>query len=105
MDIDATLPWDLKRGGRQDQAVCDDYQNVEFQATQNLKQLLRLERGRLIHAEPAQSCEGFDRACVQWLTAAGRPVRLGEHGADPVCLRQGLECRDGESRRAGETQP
>jgi hypothetical protein len=42
---------------------------------------------------------------VQRLTASGRPVRLGEYGTDALRVRQGIECRNGELRRAGETQP
>jgi len=59
----------------------------------------------LMHAEPALDRAGFDGTRVQWLTAAGRAVRLGEHGANPVCLSQCVERRNGELRRAGETQP
>jgi hypothetical protein len=42
---------------------------------------------------------------VQWLAAAGRAVRLGEHGTNAVRNLKRVECRNGEFRRAGETQP
>jgi hypothetical protein len=42
---------------------------------------------------------------VQRLTAAGRPVGLGEYGTNSVRFSQCVERRDCELRRAGETQP
>ena len=42
---------------------------------------------------------------MQRLPAPGRAVRLGEHRANPMCLPQRVERRDGKLRRAGETQP
>jgi hypothetical protein len=58
-----------------------------------------------MHGKPKQGCERFDRTRVQGLTATGRAVWLGEHGANPLRLRKHAERRDGEFRRAGETQP
>ena len=52
-----------------------------------------------------RDCQRFDRTLAQCLTAPGRPVRLGEYGADPVCLSQRVKRRNGELRRAGEAQP
>jgi hypothetical protein len=42
---------------------------------------------------------------MQGLAAAGRPVGLGEYGMNPLRLAERLERRNGELRRAGETQP
>jgi hypothetical protein len=58
-----------------------------------------------MHGKPKQGGQRFDGARVQGLAAAGRTVRLSEHGANPVRLRKHAEGRNGEFRRAGETQP
>jgi hypothetical protein len=104
VDIDAAEPRTLERRRRQNQPVGNDHQSVELQAAQQLEHLRRFEARRLLHGKPMDRGEGFNRARAQRLTAAGRPVRLGKDGADPLCLHQRAKRRDGEFRRAGETQ-
>ena len=105
MDIDAPELGTVKCGGRQNQAVRNDDQSVEFQAAQRMQRFLRLKAGRLKHAKAVLGRERLDGTLVQGLPATGRTVRLREYGADLMCLSQCIECWNGELRCAGETQP
>ena len=58
-----------------------------------------------MHKEAPLGRADFDGTRVQRLAAAGRAVRLSEDGADGVRVGQCVEGRNGELRRAGESQP
>ena len=58
-----------------------------------------------MHRQAEFSARLLDRTRRAGLAAAGRPVRLGEHGRESMRCGQRLERRDGEFGRAGEAQP
>ncbi len=106
MHVETAVLRDVEHGLRQDQAVGRHDQHIGLERGQLCGRLLVAQRHRLLHGNALFGGVPFDRACRQLFAAAGRPVRLGQHGHrfSPAFdqRRQRSQC---EVRRAGKNEP
>ena len=97
---------DIQHRLRQQQPVGDHDHQFRREIAQRLLLLRRAQPLRLEHRQAQRLGAQRDRRGGQLLAAAGGTVRLGEHADDLVAGGlQGVQCGDGEVRRAGEDQP
>ena len=101
--VDAAQARDIEYRLGQDQAIGDHHHQVRAQGRQ-LRLGLGIAQALRLHDRQAMlQGQVLHRAGHQFLPAAGRPVRLGVDGDDPMWgVEQGLEMLGGEFRGSGE---
>jgi hypothetical protein len=104
VNVDAAKLWNFESGSRKNQPVGHHHQHIQAHGSKQLQRFGRLEVGRLMHGQSEFEGAALDRADMQHLTSARRPVRLRENSRDAVLWRQSLERRNCEVRSAGEAQ-
>lgn len=84
MDVETPERRSAKRRPGQDQSIGDHDQRIEPQLLERLAGRGILEAYRLVDRDPEIERARLDRTRVQFLSAAGRTVRFGKDGDDPV---------------------
>ena len=80
VNVEAAVLRNIENGLRQDQPVCRHDQEVRPEGGELRLRLLVAQRLGLPDRDAALLCKKLDRARRQLLAAAGRSIRLGQHG-------------------------
>ena len=106
VNVETAVLRDVENCLRQYQAVRRHDQHIGLEVGQLSGRLLIAQRHRLLHGNALFDGVLLDRACRQLLAAAGRPVRLGEHGYRIApAFHQRRQRSQRKVRRAGENDP